>query len=110
MPITAAAERGELRRLLGGVTVVSKTANYTALSTDEVIACDAIAGAMTITLPPVASNPGLALRIKKTDSSANAVTVDGDGDDLIDRALTAVLTTQDESIDVVCNGTSWGIH
>ncbi len=110
MPITAAAERGELRRLLGGVTVVSKTANYTPLSTDAYIECDASGGAFTITLPPVAGNPGLALDIMKTDSSANAVTVDGDGSDLIDGATTAVIVSENESIVVVSNGTSWGIH
>ncbi len=110
MPITAAAERDELRRVLGGVTVVSKTANYTAISTDEYIECDASSGAFTITLPPVASNPGLALDIKKTDSSANAVTVDGNGSELIDGDPIVGLGTQNESIVVVSNGTSWGIH
>lgn len=110
MPITVTAERDELRRVLGGVSVATKTADYTALTTDFIILCDASPGALTITLPPIASNPGLAFRIKKTDSSANNVTVDANGSELIDRALTAVLTTQDESIDVASNGTSWSIH
>ena len=91
-------------------TVVSKTGDYTATSSDYQINCDASGGSFTITLPAAASNSGLILSIKKTDSSlTNSVTIDGNSSETINGSTTRVLRTQYEEIHLICNGTSWDI-
>jgi len=45
--------------------------------------------------------------IKKTDASANAVTVDGNGAETIDGSTTVSLAAQWDFITVVSNGTNW---
>ena len=86
-----------------------KTAAYTAVVSDGVILCDASAGAFTVTLPAVAGNADLYYTIKKIDSSANAVTVDGAGAETIDGGTTAVLANQYHSITIVCDGVEWWV-
>ena len=70
---------------------------------------DAIAGAITIDLPPAADMSGKTVDIKKIDSSINSVTLDGDGSETIDGSLTQVLTTQYDEITVLSDGTAWYI-
>lgn len=91
------------------ITVVAKTGAYTATSSDHVILCNASGGAFTITLPAASGVLGIIYHIKKTDSSGNAVTVDGNGSETIDGATTASLTAQYESIMIVCDGSNWHI-
>ena len=88
----------------------SKTANYTVLTTDEgkLLLCDATSGAFTVTLPTVASaGDGFAVHFKKTDSSINAVTIDGNGAETIDGNATYSINNQYDSLTVVCTGTAW---
>lgn len=87
--------------LAGLLALVTKTANYTALATDEVILCDATSGSFTISLPSVSGTSGKPYYIKKLDSSVNTVTIDA----TIDDGLIAVLTDQYESLTIVSNGT-----
>jgi len=93
-----------------GITeIVSKTAAYTATLADHVITCDASSNAFAITLPAVATANRVIYHIKKTDSSSNVVTVDGNASETIDGATTATITTQFESIMIVCDGSNWHI-
>lgn len=87
----------------------SKTTTYSATNGDDVIPCDATAGAFTVNLPAAASNAGVALTIIKTDSSVNAITVDGNASETIDGLTTRTLNTQYESIRIICDGTTWYI-
>lgn len=88
---------------------VTKTAAYTALATDDTILVDATAGAITITLPAVASSAGVTLTVKKIDSSGNAVTLDGNASETIDGATTKALSAQWASLTIHCNGSAWYI-
>lgn len=90
-------------------TNVSKTAAYTATLTDHFIDCDATSAAFSITLPAVASSSGKELIIKKIDSSANAVTVDGNASETIDGATTYSLAQQYDSVTIYCDGSEWHI-
>lgn len=90
-----------------GVPVVSKTAAYTATGGDGIILCDASDAAFTITLPTSSEAKNRVYIIKKTDSGPNAVTVDGNASETIDGATTAVITTQYESISIICDGSNW---
>ena len=74
-----------------------------------VILCDASSGGFTVNLPAAATSTDRVYIIKKTDSSANAVTVDGNGSETIDGATTAVLAVQNQSITISCTGSAWVI-
>lgn len=85
----------------------SKTGAYSATSADDLIPCNATGGAFTVTLPAAASNAGMVLEIIKTDSSSNAVTVDGNSSETINGALTVNLTTQYDRVRIICDGSNW---
>lgn len=88
-------------------SVVSKTASYSATTADTVILCDATSAAITITLYAASGNSGRSITVKKTDSSTNSVTIDGNASETIDGDLTKVISSQYSSYTMVCNGTSW---
>lgn len=67
---------------------------------------DATSGAVTITLPPANTWLGKKYLIKKTDASANAVTINRSGSDTVDGATSVSLTTRYDSILLVSNGVS----
>lgn len=91
------------------VAYANKTANYTMTATDTVVTADATAGAFTVTLPASASSTGLVYFIKKTDSSANTVTVDGNASETIDGNTTFALTQQNQVLTITSDGTNWRI-
>ena len=88
--------------------ISSPPSPYTA-SINDVILWDATAGNKTVNLPAASLSLNAVINIKKTDASANTITVDGDASETIDGGLTAVLTTQYESITVFCDGSNWHI-
>lgn len=89
-------------------TVVTKTADYTATTSDEVILVDASGGGVTITLPTAVGTANM-YSVKKTDSSANLVTVATSASQTIDGGTTAQLKVQYASISVVSNNANWFI-
>lgn len=92
------------------VAYVSKTSAYTATSSDCVISCDASGGAFTITLPTASGIAGRLYRIKKSDTSGNAVTIDPNGSETIDGSSTKSLTTAYDSVDLISDGTNWEVY
>lgn len=92
-------------------SVLAKTAAYTIVAADDgkLIDADATAAAFTVTLPAAASSAGFVLGVKKTDSSANAVTVDGNVAETIDGATTKVLAAQNDFVMMFCDGVEWFI-
>ena len=91
-----------------GLSVVSKTANYTAAN-ESVILCSAASGAIVITLPAASSSTDRVYFIKKTDSSANTVTIDPNASETIDGQTTMVLNFQNSAVTVICDGSGWFI-
>lgn len=89
--------------------VATKTANYTALQSDDVLLGDATSGAITITLPTAVGNTGEVFHIKKIDSSVNAVTIATTSSQTIDGVTTQSIGVQYKNITVVSNGSSWSI-
>lgn len=92
-----------------GSNIVAKTGAYTATSSDFTIACDATTAAFSVTLPAAASSTRRIYNIKKTDASANAVTIQANGAELIDGANTKVISTQNTNVQIQCDGTGWKI-
>jgi hypothetical protein len=93
----------------GRVASRTATASTSAVMGDYLILADATAGAVTVTLPPVGESIGALIVVKKSDASANAVTVDANGSETIDGATTVALTAQYDAVTVVSNGVEWWI-
>lgn len=92
------------------IGVTTKTANYTATSTDDLILCDTSGGAFTITLP-ASSGGGKVWQIRKTTSDFTALTIQRNGtpgtDTIVDTGSTAASTTINtigETVEIVDYG------
>lgn len=91
-------------------TVLSKTATYTVTTadgTDLLILADATAGAITINLYAVANTAGWKVAVMKTDTSANAVTIDPNSTETVNGQTTYALTGQYQSAQIESNGSAW---
>lgn len=89
---------------------LAKTADYTVTTNDGdfvVITVDATAGSKTVTFYASAANTGKRIGVKKIDSSANTVTLDGNASETLDGALTQVLSAQYDTQTYVSDGTNW---
>jgi hypothetical protein len=91
------------------VAIREVTESGAVLSNDYIVLADATAADIVLDLPPAADNTGALVTVKKTDASANTVTVDADDAETIDGATTKVLTTQYETIRLVCDGVEWWV-
>jgi hypothetical protein len=80
------------------------TAQTLSVTVDDIVK---VSGNTTLTLPAAASSSGVEFTIKKTDSNATTVTLDGNASETIDGATTFDITEQYASYTVVCDGTSW---
>jgi len=90
------------------LNVVTKTADYTAASGDDVILCDAT-NPFTVTLPTAVGVVGEVYHIKKIDSTINNVTIEANGSETIDGELTKTINTQWNSVQLVSDGSNWMI-
>jgi hypothetical protein len=87
----------------------TKSSNYVATLTDDVILVDATSASVTITLPTTASALGRTYFIKKIDSSANSMVIQPNGAEVIDNATSKSSVIQYESFTIVSDGTKWWI-
>lgn len=78
-------------------------------ASNTVQTCDCTSNAITVNLPAAAGATDKVFRIKKTDSSSNAVTLDGNSSETIDGATTFTIPIQYMSVDIICNGSLWYI-
>lgn len=93
------------------VTLTStKTSNYTVTTSDRdaLIRVDVSGGSRTIFLPAAATaGSGFNVKIKKINSSANTVTIDGSGAETIDGSATFVISANYGYCELYCDGTTW---
>jgi len=82
-------------------TYSAKTGDYTVLTTDRTIDCT---GTITITLPTAVGNDGQCFVVK--NSGSGSVTVDADGTETIDGALSHVIANP-VALKVQSNGANW---
>jgi hypothetical protein len=83
------------------------TTPIAALTTDKTILTDATAASITINLPAASSAVAQIITVKKIDASANTVTIDPNGAEVIDGATTKIISAQWSSLTFQCNGTAW---
>lgn len=86
----------------------SKTANFTITETNGLITylVNATGGAITVILPTAAGNQSYFV-IKKTDSTANIVTIDPYSSETIDNSSTLPLNDQYNYVGIISNGVNW---
>jgi hypothetical protein len=90
------------------ITSGARTADVTiANSSASVQLCDATTASFTISLPTAVGNSGLIYTFKKTDATANTVTVDPNGAQTIDGASTYVLGVQWDYVQIYSNNANW---
>ncbi|UOF77058.1 hypothetical protein [Caudoviricetes sp.] len=87
------------------VTTITASANM--LVTDSVVLCNHASVAITYTLLPASGENRGPITIKSINDAI--VTIDGDGSETIDGALTVVLPGKYSSVTICSNGTSWFI-
>lgn len=94
----AVTENKRLRAIQATPTSVS--------ATGDIILCTGGTGGITITLPSKSVSEGRMIFIKKVDSGAGNIIIDGDTTDTIDGALTKRLYYQYESMTLVCDSSA----
>lgn len=87
--------------------VLSITASYTMDDADALILANATGGAITITLLTAAGRGGRRIIVKKTDASANLVTIDGAGSETLDDSLSLGLSQKNATREYMSDGTNW---
>jgi hypothetical protein len=88
------------------VEITNADSPYTALTSTNTLLVDASAGVVTVNLYAVSGNGGKKINIIKTDSSTNAVTIDGDSAETIDGNATRILRTQYEGREIQVNNSA----
>lgn len=91
------------------LSVTAKTTAYTATTSDDVINVST-AAAWTLTLYAASGNSGKMLRIIKTSSDTNELTIDPNASETINGAATIKLTYQYDEVTLICDGTNWNIY
>jgi len=89
-------------------TVDSSLVDTNTISSD-VNLVSAAGGNVLVNLPAPPISAGRLLYVKKTDSSANTVTIDQNGSETIDGGASYVLYNQFESVTLICDGTNWHV-
>lgn len=99
------------RLTAGGVSaaIITTSLDITLSDSHYTVLVDASTANRIVNLPAASASSGRIYNIKKTDSSANTVTIDGNASETIDGALTQVISIQYNSLEIQCNGSSWFI-
>jgi hypothetical protein len=90
------------------LSIITKTANYTATSSDYTILCNK-SSAMNLNLPTAVGITGRIYVIKKISGASADVTINPNGSQTIDGAGTYVITIQYDRITVQSDGANWFI-
>ena len=87
--------------------VTGTTSAYVCTQSDRYVLADASKAGFKVTLPSASRCPGKAYTVKKTDSSAHAVTIVSAAGHTIDGATAHYLRSPHSAVDLVSNGANW---
>lgn len=110
---TKPAQNADIRDLIATIglrqpkNVNASMSPYQAAETDGLILVDASGGPVTVNLAAIAAMAKLEVILKKTDASANAVTVATTDGSTIDGAASISLTTQWQASRLVTDANNW---
>jgi hypothetical protein len=89
---------------------VTMSGNITEAESNKIVLANATSGNITLLLLAAATaGNGFKVAIKKTDASANTVTLDPNGSETIDGEATYVLSRENESVFLVSDGANWKV-
>lgn len=89
------------------VAIVTKTGNYTATNSDDVILMDSTSGALNLTLLTAVGNDGLMITVKRI--GANTVNMLTTSSQTIDGSTSASLNVINTALTVISDGANWRI-
>lgn len=98
-----------LFQLVTVTSLTSASSPYSAAASCAMYTCDASGGAITVNLPAASGAAGVTIDVKKTDASANSVTVDGNASETIDGALSLTISSQYDTYTLRCDGSAWWV-
>ena len=79
-------------------------------NSNYIILADASSNTVTLNLPAASGNTGLTYIIKRTDAAGSyAVILDANASETIDGSTTYTLSSQYQSIRIICDGSNWYI-
>jgi hypothetical protein len=108
--INSGGTEGEWGDASGGVTYLSKTANYTA-SANEGILSDTSGGAFTVTLPASPSEGDIVIINDAAGSwNTNNLTVERNGSTIDGDAENMTLDVDNASVEFIYDGATWGVY
>jgi len=84
-------------------SILQTSTSVSATGDQDVYLCTGGSGGLTVTLPAISSNNGRKITIKKIDSGAGQIVIDGNGSETIDGAATKRLYYENESMTLVCH-------
>jgi hypothetical protein len=90
-------------------TTTGPVYNATETAGDVTIFCDASAAPITVNLPTAVGNTAI-FTVKKTDATANGVTIDPSGAETIDDGATAVMVVENVSLSLKSDNANWNIR
>ena len=90
-----------------GMSIVTKTASYTATANDYTIVCNNTSGGITITLPAANTAAGRVYVVKKISNMFLNVVIDPNALETIDGALIKTLTMPYDTAVIQCDGSNW---
>tara|TARA_Y100001973_G_C5176538_1_gene322324 strand:- start:867 stop:1556 length:690 start_codon:yes stop_codon:yes gene_type:complete len=88
-------------------TVTDVRANYTVLTTDDLVQVDCSSAPITVTLPAASSANGYGFDIEKTDTSKNMLIISPNGTDKIRGNSSVRFNQTGRRISIVSDGTEW---
>lgn len=92
----------------GAVVEVTSDTTITLANATNLLLVDASSGPVTITLIAAATaGDGFELSVKKSDNSANAVTIDPNGSETVEGAATLILTEEDQTVTIRSDASNW---
>lgn len=91
------------------LSVSSRSTTYTATTSDDVLTVST-SSAWTLTLYAASGNSGKMLRVIKTSSDTNELTIDPNSSETINGATTIKLKYQYDEVTLICDGTNWNIY
>lgn len=89
-------------------TLDDSDTGYEVGTDEDVLIVDTQSGVCTIVLPPAADCPGKEIVVIRAGTGVNAITVDGNGAELVDGGATyTALDAQGDKATLLCDGTEW---
>jgi hypothetical protein len=93
--------------LVGTMQEGIQTASSAATATEAIVLCNAASAGFTLTLPAASGWNGKVLKVKKSEGSANGVTVAASGSQTIDGVASIVLESPYAAVMLASDGSNW---